>query len=81
VRLPIENAEVEREHEQDEEEKSSPDPDHRVDRSPPVIEPSLVGAAEMIATPGLAETPLAPQSRDLLATYPAVCPRTRLSCE
>jgi hypothetical protein len=81
VRLPIENAEVEREHEQDEEEKSSPDPNHRVDRPPPVVEQSIVGAAEMIAVAASAQTPLAPQSRDLLATYPAVCPRTRLSCE
>jgi hypothetical protein len=68
VRFPIEHAQVERQHEQDEEEKPSPDPNHRVDRSPPVIEQSFIGADEMIATPASPETPLARQPRDLLAT-------------
>jgi hypothetical protein len=37
VCFPIEHAEIERKHEKNEEEKSSPDQNHRVDRSPPVI--------------------------------------------
>jgi hypothetical protein len=37
VSLAVQHAQVEREHEQDEEKKPSPDPHHRVDRSPPVI--------------------------------------------